>query len=175
MRTSTIIKASSQVVKLSTPLLIILIFVVASQFLELKLSINYQKNVGVEGTNTSLNQTQNIFHQKSLDIKETTGEKPNILFEPKRMTQPKHQTTHFSVPCSRQMNCDESEYTVHPLPIPQLNVSTTIQYWDDSIQAQLECDLRQWVYDAPSGTPWVQVQSSYVQVGCPWNCNFNPK
>jgi len=80
MRTSTIIKASP-VVKLSPPLLIILIFVVASQFLVLKLSVNYQKNVGVEGTNTSLNQTQNIFHQKSLDIEETTEEKPKTPFD----------------------------------------------------------------------------------------------
>ena len=87
------------------------------------------------------------------------------------MTQPKHQTTHLSIPCSRQMYCDESECALHPLPIPRLNVSTTIQYWGDSIQAQLECDLRQWVHD--NGT--ARVQSSYVKVGCPWRCNSDLK
>jgi hypothetical protein len=40
-----------------------------------------------------------------------------------------------------------------------------IQYWGDSVQATLECDMRQWMHDASAGT---KMTSEYVQLGCPW-------
>jgi len=69
---------SFSAVKFVTPLLLILTFVAiqyAAQFLVLKT---------INGTNTSRNQTQNIFHQDFLtltNIEETTEEKPKTPFD----------------------------------------------------------------------------------------------
>jgi len=55
----------------------------------------------------------------------------------------------------------------------------SIQFWGDSINAQMECDFRQWQHDYLSqqqqysnkNSSYERIKSTFVQVGCPWrNC-----
>jgi hypothetical protein len=58
-----------------------------------------------------------------------------------------------------------------------------IQYWGDSIQATMECDMRQWLLEIEwllESTSSLEsspvnisatISSGYIKIGCPWHCD----
>jgi hypothetical protein len=79
----------------------------------------------------------------------------------------RQQPNRLTVPCSRSYFCKGSACAYNPFHAPSRNITAKFQFWGDSVQAQMECDLRQWVHDAPwNGV----VTSSFLHVACPWQC-----
>lgn len=89
----------------------------------------------------------------------------------------------LNVNCSRSYYCSPSICTTIRLSGIDQGVledflflkssrSIRIQYWGDSIQAQMECDMRQWMYDHSdlydNNLSYSVFTSDYVQIGCPW-------
>ena len=59
-------------------------------------------------------------------------------------------------------------------PTSPLSYPVRIQYWGDSIQATMECDMRQWLHEIDLLSPPIDVvrwASSFLVAGCPWHCN----
>ena len=100
--------------------------------------------------------------------------------------------THLDVKCSRHYYCNVSNcQPVHMIIVSNSTSSSssssfscyneiqsnffgtvgelTVHYWGDSLQAQLDCDMRQWAYENKIHS--IKVKSEYIQVGCPWYCD----
>ena len=107
--------------------------------------------------------------------------------------------TKLDIACTRNFYCNSSNcqpvyikgYAQHSYReiksklFDASNRPLKIQFWGDSIQAQVECDMRQWTHENSkcnstvgySPEEWSKscipttVSSEYLQVGCPWyNC-----
>lgn len=94
----------------------------------------------------------------------------------------------LDVKCSRRYYCNSSicrtiqfpgrQHEMEDFLFRSNNTSSKgglrIQYWGDSVQAQMECDMRQWrhsvTHNSPSSTASTDMalQSDYIQIGCPW-------
>lgn len=110
----------------------------------------------------------------------------------------------LNVLCSRGFYCNASSFAPLQIHAPTVSHShqdmisflagknkTTnsshnlrIQYWGDSIQATMECDMRQWLLEiqgllesseslesSPVNISATIISSSYLKIGCPWHCD----
>ena len=86
--------------------------------------------------------------------------------------------------CTRRLTCMPDQCvpmpTLPPTVFKERLQGIHIQFWGDSVSAQMECDLRSAVCEAgvpafnlsDTGSifPTINSSSEYVQVGCPWSC-----